>query len=179
MIPQYNPKDNKKFDPALHKKHDAYGKAIAKWYWEFFGYTVIPNDTVDPYEIDFLVKKQGEEDFYVEVEHTARWNDPKGKKGYTGAKFPYGTAHVPKRKKRYYEKYNKACFLGVDFLGHYLFITWGPDILASKIVPEYVNGELEMFFDVPMYKIKIWDTKREFQPVLVGDVIKSIKMIMR
>lgn len=153
---------NRVCKPEVFNKHDPFGKMVAKDFLEYFGYEITEYDKEHPYDIDFLIEKPGEEEVFVEIEHADRWNDPNGLTGYTGSKFPYNTAHVPERKRKYFEKRKRSAFIGVDHKGEYLFIVGRLDILNSKVVRKIVDGNPEDFFDVPVKKIQIWKTNKVY-----------------
>ena len=141
----------KKFDYTLFKQNDKLAREVGKAYWKSLDRTAIDNP--DRYGPDLVVDGV----YYCEMEIKRAWK---------GKEFKYKTCQIPHRKAKYldFNKYGRTThFFIINNEQEFAFFIKGEDVEASPVVevPNRYVPSGEMFFQVPLNKLKLVELKND------------------
>ena len=141
----------KKFDYTLFKQNDKLARKVGKAYWKSLDRVAIDNP--DRYGPDLVVDGV----CYCEMEIKRAWK---------GKDFKYKTCQIPHRKAKYLDKDKYSMqthFLILNNEQEYAFFIKGEDVEASPVVevPNRYVPSGEMFFQVPLNKLKLVELKND------------------
>jgi len=150
----------KKFDYKLFKANDELARNIGKQYWQDLGYLCYDNP--DKYGPDLCVDEKVTDitvtqNYYCEMEIKRAWK---------GKDFKYKTCQIPHRKAKYldFNKYGRTThFFIINNEQEFAFFIKGEDVEASPVVevPNRYVPSGEMFFQVPLNKLKLIELKKD------------------
>ena len=140
---------NKAFDEELHSKYDMLGKWWAYKLFKRYGLRLLEN--IDKYAVDMIAYKDDIKVGYVEVEVREAWV----------GEFKWDSLNIPARKKKLLTNDFPTRLVAFNKNGSHCFICHDVEILNSPLeeVKNKYIPEGEMFFKVPLDKIKLVSSK--------------------
>jgi hypothetical protein len=133
--------NKKPFSQELHDISDPFGRSAVKKYIKKAHPDWVVEDNPDKYKIDLIVKKDDKVILLIEVEHRPMW---------TTEKFPFKTAHVPFRKKKFFDLSAPVIYCAVNKQGTRLLVIHKDKFkdAAPIEVPNVEVSSGEYFYDI-------------------------------
>jgi hypothetical protein len=136
---------NRPFNQEAYNINDFVAKEVVLEYLNNFP-NLVAVDNPDRFGPDIVVEDRNRHFVYVEVERRTRW---------TGNKFPYGSVHIPERKRKWLSlPTTSTTFFEVSKDLKTALVIDGEVVAKSPVIKGKGTDGIEDFFDVPIKDCK-------------------------
>ena len=168
------PEQFKKFDKALHKKHDALAKRATRKFFRSLGF-LLRNNPDSKAKSDLVLFVSPEKLDLIEVFHSVQW-----KPQFTKGNWPWPVYHILHRKAIGLSEKKTIHWIAISedssylaFLDGDLFFKWIQSHQHEEVANRVFSSG-ERFYRVPVELVETYPLNRSIQPDEFGQYLKAL-----